>query len=111
MAYGAALFPCAAFRNKRKSCAAAQQKSPAPTGGRTGRRHHGPAGPTRTHDTTDSSENTARNPGATPMQTLIVFSHLRWNFVYQRPQHLLSRLAKRWRLVFFEEPMTGEAEQ
>jgi glycosyltransferase involved in cell wall biosynthesis len=45
------------------------------------------------------------------MQTLIVFSHLRWNFVYQRPQHLLSRLATRWRVVFVEEPMTGEAEQ
>ena len=27
------------------------------------------------------------------MKTLVVFSHLRWNFVYQRPQHLLSRLA------------------
>ena len=26
---------------------------------------------------------------------LIVFSHLRWNFVFQRPQHLLSRLARR----------------
>ncbi|MGZ5179016.1 MAG: glycosyltransferase [Ramlibacter sp.] len=45
------------------------------------------------------------------MQTLIVFSHLRWNFVYQRPQHLLSRLASRWRVVFIEEPMLGEAEQ
>ncbi|AEG94391.1 glycosyltransferase [Ramlibacter tataouinensis] len=39
------------------------------------------------------------------MQTLVVFSHLRWNFVYQRPQHLLSRLAARWRVVFIEEPM------
>jgi glycosyltransferase involved in cell wall biosynthesis len=45
------------------------------------------------------------------MQTLIVFSHLRWNFVYQRPQHILSRLASRWRVVFIEEPMLGEAEQ
>lgn len=45
------------------------------------------------------------------MQTLIVFSHLRWNFVYQRPQHLLSRLARHWRVVFVEEPMLGEAEQ
>ncbi len=45
------------------------------------------------------------------MQTLIVFSHLRWNFVYQRPQHLLSRLAQRWRVVFIEEPMPNEAEQ
>ncbi|HYD76104.1 glycosyltransferase family 1 protein [Ramlibacter sp.] len=41
------------------------------------------------------------------MQTLIVFSHLRWNFVYQRPQHLLSRLARRWPVVFIEEPVPG----
>ncbi len=39
------------------------------------------------------------------METLVVFSHLRWNFVYQRPQHLLSRLARRWRVIFVEEPM------
>jgi glycosyltransferase involved in cell wall biosynthesis len=44
------------------------------------------------------------------MQTLIVFSHLRWNFVYQRPQHLLSRLALRWRVVFIEEPVPGQPE-
>jgi len=41
------------------------------------------------------------------MQTLLVFSHLRWDFVYQRPQHLLSRLAKNYRILFFEEPMRG----
>lgn len=35
---------------------------------------------------------------------LLVFSHLRWGFVYQRPQHLLSRLAGRWRVLFVEEP-------
>jgi glycosyltransferase involved in cell wall biosynthesis len=34
----------------------------------------------------------------------VVFSHLRWNFVYQRPQHLLSRLATRHRVLFVEEP-------
>jgi glycosyltransferase involved in cell wall biosynthesis len=39
------------------------------------------------------------------MQTLVVFSHLRWNFVYQRPQHVLSRLARRWPVVFIEEPV------
>jgi len=39
------------------------------------------------------------------MNTLVVFSHLRWNFVYQRPQHLLARLALRWRVIFIEEPM------
>ncbi len=40
---------------------------------------------------------------------VIVFSHLRWNFVYQRPQHLLSRLAARRRVLFVEEPVRDEA--
>lgn len=35
---------------------------------------------------------------------IIVFSHLRWNFVYQRPQHILSRLAKFYNILFVEEP-------
>jgi UDP-galactopyranose mutase len=39
---------------------------------------------------------------------LIVFSHLRWDFVYQRPQHLLSRLAAGRRVLFLEEPQHGE---
>jgi UDP-galactopyranose mutase len=39
------------------------------------------------------------------MKTIVIFSHLRWNFVYQRPQHLLSRMANRWRIVFIEEPV------
>jgi len=38
-------------------------------------------------------------------QVIITFSHLRWNFVYQRPQHLLSRLAKKRRVFFIEEPV------
>ena len=36
---------------------------------------------------------------------LVVFSHLRWSFVYRRPQHLMSRLAGRWHIVFIEEPV------
>jgi len=36
--------------------------------------------------------------------TLICFSHLRWNFVFQRPQHLMSRFAKHGTVVFWEEP-------
>jgi UDP-galactopyranose mutase len=35
---------------------------------------------------------------------VVVFSHLRWDFVYQRPQHLLSRLAARQPVLFVEEP-------
>lgn len=45
-------------------------------------------------------------------QEILVFSHLRWDFVFQRPQHLLSRLASAHRILFFEEPLmsdTGEA--
>ncbi|WP_243450944.1 UDP-galactopyranose mutase [Sphingosinicella sp. CPCC 101087] len=39
-----------------------------------------------------------------PDGTLICFSHLRWNFVFQRPQHLMSRFAAARRVVFWEEP-------
>lgn len=38
---------------------------------------------------------------------LVCFSHLRWDFVYQRPQHLLSRCAKDRRVFFVEEPIFG----
>lgn len=43
------------------------------------------------------------------MPAIIVFSHLRWSFVYQRPQHLLSRLARHYRILFVEEPVPGAA--
>lgn len=36
---------------------------------------------------------------------LVCFSHLRWDFVYQRPQHLLSRCARTRRVFFVEEPV------
>jgi UDP-galactopyranose mutase len=36
---------------------------------------------------------------------LVCLSHLRWNFVYQRPQHLLSRYAQTQRIFFIEEPI------
>src|SRR5262245_30517233 len=41
------------------------------------------------------------------MKSLVVFSHLRWDFVQRRPQHLLERLATRWRVIFIEEPVPG----
>lgn len=40
----------------------------------------------------------------------IVFSHLRWAFVYQRPQHLMSRLAACTPVWFLEEPVFDEGE-
>jgi UDP-galactopyranose mutase len=47
-----------------------------------------------------------RTPAKTPAadKSLICFSHLRWNFVFQRPQHLMSRFAKERRVIFWEEP-------
>ena len=36
---------------------------------------------------------------------LIVQSHLRWDFVWQRPQQLLSRLARTAPVLFVEEPI------
>lgn len=38
------------------------------------------------------------------VHTVICFSHLRWNFVFQRPQHLMSRFATQARVLFWEEP-------
>ncbi len=40
---------------------------------------------------------------------IIVFSHLRWDFVYQRPQQILSRLAPRRQVLFVEEPMQASS--
>src|ERR671911_433559 len=35
---------------------------------------------------------------------LLCFSHLRWDFVYQRPNHLMARAAESHRVFFVEEP-------
>ena len=39
---------------------------------------------------------------------LVCFSHLRWNFVYQRPQHLMSRCARERRVFYIEEPIFSD---
>jgi len=44
------------------------------------------------------------------MTTIVVFSHLRWDFVFQRPQHLLSRLAQHYPVLFVEEPVFDDGE-
>jgi glycosyltransferase involved in cell wall biosynthesis len=41
---------------------------------------------------------------------LICFSHVRWDFVYQRPQHLMNRFAKQFTVFFIEEPVFGASE-
>ncbi len=39
---------------------------------------------------------------------LVCLSHLRWDFVYQRPQHLMSRCARARRVFFCEEPVVHD---
>jgi glycosyltransferase involved in cell wall biosynthesis len=36
---------------------------------------------------------------------LVCLSHLRWGFVYQRPNHLMSRCARQRRVFFVEDPV------
>jgi glycosyltransferase involved in cell wall biosynthesis len=36
---------------------------------------------------------------------ILVFSHLRWDFVFQRPQHLLTRFATKHSVLVIEEPV------
>ncbi|WP_456314404.1 glycosyltransferase [Pseudomonas shirazensis] len=49
------------------------------------------------------------NSDATQYYDMIVFCHLRWQFVYQRPQHLISRFASSMKVLFIEEPIYENA--
>ncbi len=42
---------------------------------------------------------------------VIVFSHLRWDFVTQRPQHIITRLAKTAKILFVEEPIPFQGDE
>lgn len=58
-------------------------------------------------------DQTSRTRDVAPLSTaadydLVCLSHLRWDFVYQRPQHLLSRCARARRVFFVEEPVGGD---
>jgi UDP-galactopyranose mutase len=41
---------------------------------------------------------------------LLVLSHLRWDFVFQRPQHLMTRAAATHEVVFVEEPVETDGD-
>lgn len=38
---------------------------------------------------------------------IVCISHLRWDFVYQRPQHLMTRFAAKHPVLYVEEPVRG----
>jgi len=43
------------------------------------------------------------------LPVLLCLSHLRWDSVYQRPHHLISRAARSHSVIFFEEPLEVSA--
>ena len=45
------------------------------------------------------------------IDALICLSHLRWDFVFQRPQHLMVRAARSFPVYYIEEPIFGEREE
>jgi UDP-galactopyranose mutase len=53
-----------------------------------------------------SDEDRSRLPATSP--DLLCFCHLRWDFVFQRPQHLMRRFASHRRVFFVEEPVVAE---
>lgn len=55
-------------------------------------------------------ESTQRRP-TEENAMLLCFSHLRWNFVYQRPQHILTLASKTKQVVYFEEPVFEDVSQ
>jgi glycosyltransferase involved in cell wall biosynthesis len=65
----------------------------------------------------EEGEMTVPDPAETPAEPdLVVLSHLRWTFVWQRPQHLVSRFAAARahagaRTFFVEEPFVGEVDE
>jgi len=43
------------------------------------------------------------------VRDLVCLSHLRWDFVYQRPNHLMARAAHDRRVLYVEEPLFDAA--
>jgi len=67
-----------------------------------------PTPTTKTSAPTHDAGLTAQNENVYDM---VVFCHLRWDFVYQRPQHLISRMAKDQKILLIEEPWFREQEE
>ncbi|MDB5103105.1 MAG: PEP-CTERM/exosortase A-associated glycosyltransferase, family [Fibrobacteres bacterium] len=54
---------------------------------------------------------TEENPQKESTRDLVCFSHLRWDFVFQRPQHLLTRFGEKRRVFYVEEPVRIQASE
>jgi hypothetical protein len=54
----------------------------------------------------DLPDRLVRHDGTAPRPPLVVFAASRWQFDWQRPQQLLTRIAKHYRVIYVEEPRT-----
>ena len=46
----------------------------------------------------------SQTPALSARPVIVCFSHLRWDLVFQRPQHIMTRLAGQFDVTYWEEP-------
>lgn len=59
--------------------------------------------PTRTASTAPAADQADSNTLTYSLPDLVCFAHLHWDFVWQRPQHLLTRFAQHGRVFYVED--------
>jgi glycosyltransferase involved in cell wall biosynthesis len=59
--------------------------------------------PTRATSTASAADQAVSNHHTYSLPDLVCFAHLHWDFVWQRPQHLLSRFAQQGRVFYVED--------
>ena len=59
--------------------------------------------PTRATSTASAADQAVSNNHTYSLPDLVCFAHLHWDFVWQRPQHLLSRFAQKGRVFYVED--------
>jgi len=59
--------------------------------------------PARAASTAPAADQAASTPFTYSLPDLVCFAHLHWDFVWQRPQHLLSRFAQHGRVFYVED--------
>jgi UDP-galactopyranose mutase len=64
-----------------------------------------PIAPVSEQPLSQSAERSTHLHPAVERPLLLCLSHLRWDFVFQRPQHLMTRAAAAHEVIFFEEPV------
>jgi glycosyltransferase involved in cell wall biosynthesis len=59
--------------------------------------------PTRATSTASAADQAVSTSHTYSLPDLVCFAHLHWDFVWQRPQHLLSRFAQKGRVFYVED--------